>query len=127
MEPFGVTQIPVTGLDALLRDLTGRREAWQTRQDEKTAAEKRIGDLKAALDKDNALLSSLERDLAARVSDRDDLTRQVESLSASRRELFGERNADQEEKGLMMPRSGRERPLKRRVKSTGGWKKGSAP
>lgn len=100
VEPFGVTQIPVTGLDALLRDLTGRREAWQTRQDEKTAAEKRIGDLKAALDKDNALLSSLERDLAARVSDRDDLTRQVESLSASRRELFGERNADQEEKRL---------------------------
>jgi DNA repair protein SbcC/Rad50 len=100
VEPFGIFQIPVTGLDALLRDLTGRRDAWQTRQDEKTAAEKRIGEMKAALDKDNALLSSLERDLAARVRDRDDLTWQVESLSASRRELFGERNADQEEKRL---------------------------
>jgi DNA repair protein SbcC/Rad50 len=100
VEPFGITQIPVTGLDALLRDLTGRREAWQTRQDEKTAAEKRIGEMKAALDKDKALLSSLERDLAARVRDRDDLTRQVESLSASRHELFGERNADQQEKRL---------------------------
>ena len=100
MEPFGITQIPVTGLDALLRDLTGRRDAWQTRQDEKTAAEKRIGEMKAALDKDKALLSSLERDLAARCRDREDLLRQVESLSASRRELFGERNADREEKRL---------------------------
>jgi len=99
-EPFGITQIPVTGIDALLRDLTGRRDTWQTRQDEKTAAEKRIGEMKAALDKDKALLSSLERDLAARVRDRDDFTRQVESFSASRRELFGEKNADQEERRL---------------------------
>jgi exonuclease SbcC len=98
--PFGITQIPVTGIDALLGNLTGRREVWQTRQDEKTAAEKGIGDLKAALDKDNALLSSLERDLAARRKDRDDLLMQVQSLSASRRELFGEKNADQEEKRL---------------------------
>ena len=100
VEPFGVTEIPSTGLDALLRDLTGRRDAWQTRQDEKTAAEKKIGERKAALDKESALLAILERDLTARRRDRDDLMRQVESLSASRRELFGEKNADQEEKRL---------------------------
>jgi hypothetical protein len=36
------------------------------------SSEKRIGEMKAALDKDNALLLSLERDLAARRKDRDD-------------------------------------------------------
>ncbi|MCX5819008.1 MAG: AAA family ATPase [Deltaproteobacteria bacterium] len=100
VEPCGVTGIPATGLDAVLRDLTGRRDAWQAGQDEKTAAEKRIGEVKAALDKDSALLASLERDLTARCRDRDDLLRQVESLGASRRELFGEKNADREEKRL---------------------------
>jgi exonuclease SbcC len=100
MEPFGVAELPAIGLDTVLRDLTGRRDRWQARQDEKNNAEKRIGEMKAALDKDSALLASLERDLAARCRDRDNLRRQVESLSASRRELFGERNADQEEKRL---------------------------
>jgi exonuclease SbcC len=100
VEPFGITELPSAGLDALLQDLTGRRDMWQTRRDEKTAAEQRIGEMKAALDKDHALLSSLETDLAARRRDRDDLLRQVEALHASRRELFGERNADDEEKRL---------------------------
>ena len=100
VEPFGIVEIPSAGLDAVLRDLTGRRDKWQAGQDEKTAAGKRIGDLGAALDKESALLASLERDLTARRRDRDDRLRQVESLSASRRELFGEKNADQEEKRL---------------------------
>ncbi|MCX5837770.1 MAG: AAA family ATPase [Deltaproteobacteria bacterium] len=100
VEPFGVAELPSAGLDALLQDLTGRRDMWQTRRDEKTAAEKRIGELKAALERESALLSNLERDLAARREDRDDRVRQVESLGASRRELFGEKNADQEEKRL---------------------------
>jgi exonuclease SbcC len=100
VEPLGVAELPAIGLDAVLRDLAGRRDQWQAGQDEKTIAEKRIGEMKAALDKDSALLASLERDLAARCRDRDDLLRQVESLSDSRRELFGERNADQEEKRL---------------------------
>jgi DNA repair protein SbcC/Rad50 len=100
VEPFGVAEIPSIGLDAVFQDLTGRRDKWQVGQDEKTAAGKRIDDLRAALDKDSALLASLERDLAARCRDREDLLRQVESLYASRRELFGEKNADREEKRL---------------------------
>ena len=100
VEPFGIMQISPNGIDALLRDLTGRRDAWQTRQDEKTAAEQRIGEMKAALDKESALLASLEKDLSTRCKERDDLMRQVESLSDSRRELFGEKNADEEEKRL---------------------------
>ncbi|MFH2076894.1 MAG: SbcC/MukB-like Walker B domain-containing protein, partial [Pseudomonadota bacterium] len=100
VEPFGITQIPATGIDALLRGLAGRKDAWQTKQVEKTAAEKKLGELNAALDKDKSLLSSLEKGLAARVRDCDDLTRLVESLRASRRELFGERSADREEKRL---------------------------
>lgn len=109
VEPFGITEIPSDGPDTVLRKLAGRRDRWQSGQDDKTAGEKRIGEMKAALDRECALLASLDRDLAARRWDRDDLLRQVESLSDARRELFGERNADREEKRLAeaMERAGR--------------------
>jgi DNA repair protein SbcC/Rad50 len=100
VETFGVAEIPSAGLDALLQDLTARRDMWQIRRDEKTAAEQRIAEMQAAQDRERALLANLERDLAARRKECDDLMRRVESLGASRRELFGERNADQEEKRL---------------------------
>ena len=100
VKPFGVAEIPTAGLDVLLQDLTGRRDMWQIRRDEKAAAEKRIFALKASADHVGALLANLERDLAAKREDHEKRTQQVESLSASRRELFGEKNADEEEKRL---------------------------
>jgi len=77
-----------------------RKNTWEAKQDEKTGHEKKISDLKAGIDKENALLSSLEKDLTARRRERGDLTLQYESLCASRRELFGDKNPDQEEKRL---------------------------
>ena len=67
---------------------------------EKTTQEKQINELKAGIEKHQALLRSLEEDLAARRKDRDGLKGEYEFLSASRRELFGEKNADHEEKRL---------------------------
>ncbi|MFZ5995249.1 MAG: AAA family ATPase [Thermodesulfobacteriota bacterium] len=100
VEPFGVSQISLDSLDAILKDLGTRKEGWQAKEAEKTTLEKQIRELKAEIEKYNALLSSLEEDLAARRKDRDDLKMEYESLCASRRELFGEKNADQEEKHL---------------------------
>ena len=100
VEPFGISRISLDSLDALLQDLTGRKDTWQAKEAEKTTREKQINELKAAIEKHQALLGSLEKDLAARRKERDDLKGEYESLSASRRELFGEKNADQEEKRL---------------------------
>jgi len=101
VEPFGVSQIPVDNLDAVLKDLTARRNTWQTKSDEKTAKEKKINELNAGIEKNNALLSNIDADLAARRKNHDDLKMEYESLCGSRRELFGEKNADQEEKRLV--------------------------
>jgi exonuclease SbcC len=100
VEPFGVAQIQSDTLDAIMKDLTERKKTWETRQNAKIGHEKKISDLKAALDKDNALLSTLENDLALRSKVRDELMSQYESLCTSRREVFGDRNPDQEEKRL---------------------------
>lgn len=100
VEPFGVSQIQSSSFDAILKHLTGRKDTWQAKEDEKTAQEKKTDELKAGIEKNNALLSNLEEDLAARRKDHDNLKIEYESLYASRRELFGEKNADQEEKHL---------------------------
>jgi exonuclease SbcC len=98
--PFGVEELPSIDLDSILTDLTERKNRWQAKQDEKTAHEKKSDELKAEIDKTGILLESLEKDLAARRRDRDDLMKQCESLMASRRELFGGKEADPEEKRL---------------------------
>lgn len=100
VESFGIEDIPSTGLDDILKDLTERRNTWEAKQSEKTACEKKIGDLKAVIDRDGTLLGSLEKDLAARRKERGDLMGEYEFLCSSRRELFGNKNPDQEEKNL---------------------------
>ena len=100
VEPFGIKDILLTGTDDILKDLKKRRNTWEAKQDEKIACEKKIGDFKALIDRDAALLASLEKDLAARRKERGDLMGEYDSLCSSRRELFGEKNPDQEEKCL---------------------------
>ncbi|MEI8173413.1 MAG: AAA family ATPase [Deltaproteobacteria bacterium] len=100
VEPYGIGNIPLDSLDTILKDLTERRDTWRMKEDEKNAQEKKIGELKADIEKHNALLSALEKDLEARRKNCDDLKIEYDSLSASRRGIFGEKNVDQEEKRL---------------------------
>ena len=100
VKPLGVSEIPVDGFGNLLKDLTRRKDGWQAKEAEKTALEKKSGDLKAAVETHRALLGKLEDDLTLRRRDRDGLKGEHESLGASRRELFGEKSADEEEKRL---------------------------
>ncbi|MCX5831055.1 MAG: AAA family ATPase [Deltaproteobacteria bacterium] len=100
VELFGISQIQLESLDPLLKDLTGRKDIWLAKEAEKTNRDKQSDELKAALEKHQALLGSLEKDLAARCKERDGLKGEYESLSGSRQELFGEKNADGEERRL---------------------------
>jgi len=100
VKPFGILQIPSSDLDAISNDLTKRKNAWQVNLDEKADHEKKAGDLKAQVLKITALLDSLEKELVTRRNARDQLIRQYSELAKSRQVLFGEKDTDQEEKGL---------------------------
>jgi exonuclease SbcC len=100
LKPFGILQIPSSDIDAIFSDLTERKNAWQAKQDEKTDHEKKIGALKAEILKIGALWDSLKKDLVTRRKERDDLTKLYSSLGKARQELFGEKDADHEEKRL---------------------------
>ncbi|MCE5265656.1 MAG: AAA family ATPase [Deltaproteobacteria bacterium] len=100
VKPLGVSEIPPDGFSDLLKDLTRRKDSWQAKEAEKTALEKKAGELKAAVETHQALLDKLEEDVALRYKDRDGMKGEHETLGASRRTLFGEKNADGEEKRL---------------------------
>ncbi|MDD5723741.1 MAG: AAA family ATPase [Syntrophales bacterium] len=100
VEPFGVMQIPSNDLDSILKDLAGRKDTWQAKQGEKSELEKKVRNLEAGIEKDKALLEKLKHDLKESGKNRGDMALEHASLSASRRELYGERNTDQEEKRL---------------------------
>jgi exonuclease SbcC len=98
--PFGVEQTPSGDLDAMLRGLTTRHDLWQKNLEDKTGKEKTITDQKAEIQKRQALLESLEKDITTKREERQNLMRLYDSECASRRELFGDKSPDKEEKRL---------------------------
>ncbi|MDD5168994.1 MAG: SbcC/MukB-like Walker B domain-containing protein, partial [Syntrophales bacterium] len=100
VEPFGIRELPLEGLHVLLKDLSGRKDAWQAKEMERISWEKRIGELKGEVEKNKALLLSLEEELTVRRQERDGLKGEHDYLVGSRRELFGEKNADEVERRL---------------------------
>lgn len=101
IEPFGVSRLALQDVDAVLQDLTARHDAWQFKQNEKNAGEKRIASLHAEISQVQALLGNLEKDMTARCAERHALIEACTVQSSAREALFGDKNPDEEEKRLI--------------------------
>ncbi len=100
LKPLGIEEMPMDGFEPFLQELAGRQEAWQAREAKKTTLEQRAGELKAAGEKERALRLQWTEDLELRLREREGLQEAYERLAASRRELLGDKNPDEEERGL---------------------------
>lgn len=100
VEPFGIKELSISGLEAVMEGLTRRRKTWQDMEGRQVAGEKRIQDIKGEIDREIALMDSLKGELAARGKERDEGAAAYEALLSSRREIFGAGNPDIEEKKL---------------------------
>ncbi|MCX5828357.1 MAG: AAA family ATPase [Deltaproteobacteria bacterium] len=100
VEPFGIKELPISSLEAILDGLTRRQKTWQDMEVRQTVGEKRIQEIKGEIDREIALLESLEGELATRRKDRDEGAAAYAALLSSRREIFGDRNPDVEEQKL---------------------------
>ena len=100
VEIYGIGEISTAGLTAILENLTNRRDTWQAKQADKRKHEGNIGALNAELEKYKALSGKLEGDLQVKRKEHDALAQQSEQLRKERHELYGDRNADEEEKRL---------------------------
>lgn len=100
VEPFGIKNLSIGDLEAVMAVLTRRQKTWQDMEVQQIAGEKRIQEIKGEIDREIALMDSLEGELKARRKDRDEGAASYAALLSFRREIFGERNPDLEEKKL---------------------------
>ncbi|MBI5590238.1 MAG: AAA family ATPase [Deltaproteobacteria bacterium] len=95
---YGVKEIPVSGLDRIMKQLTQRRDSWQSKQAEKSDQEKKIATLRSELEKQRALLASLDETFQTMLMAHDELTKQADAMRKERRDLYQDKNPDAEEK-----------------------------
>ncbi|MBN1543420.1 AAA family ATPase [candidate division KSB1 bacterium] len=98
--PLGITEIPDSDVESLLDSLKARQKAWRDRVREKAEIDKQIADLdsemnrlraviltqRTALDEKRKRLAILEKDYTAKIGER--------------KELYGDKNPDTEERRL---------------------------
>ena len=100
VEPYGCMKISLQNADEVLAELARRRNLHGERLQERELLAKKRADLDSDRQKQQALLAETDRSLAATGELlRDSLARGAE-LAGSRRDLFGDRNPDSEEKRL---------------------------
>ncbi|MBW6486658.1 MAG: AAA family ATPase [Syntrophobacterales bacterium] len=98
IEPFGILRIPPDNPAVILKELIRRKDDWQTKEVEKANQGKKIEALQGGLEKNETLHESLKQALEVKRTEGDRLRNNLDSLQTSRRELFGEKSADEEEK-----------------------------
>ncbi|PKN32893.1 MAG: chromosome segregation protein SMC [Deltaproteobacteria bacterium HGW-Deltaproteobacteria-19] len=100
IERYGIAEISADELDSILKKLTVRRDDWRAKEEEKQELERKVGERKADIEKDGALLTHLEKDLEGKRMNCDALKAEHEALGVSRRDLFGDKDANNEERLL---------------------------
>lgn len=115
MEPYGCRDISPRTAEETLALLTKRRTAYGERLREKEVREKRRADLAGEREKQQALLTETERNRAERERLLLDRTALQEELANRRREIYGERDPNSEEKrlaeALRLAEEGRDRAV----------------
>ncbi len=100
VEPYGCEGISLQNAEDIFAALTKRRSAYGERLQEKERLVKKISDLDSELKKQQALLAELERNLTEREGLFRGRDTQRTEMATLRRELFGDRSTDSEEKRL---------------------------
>lgn len=100
VEQYGYKNISLQSAEEMLAALTKRRSAHGERLQEKELLAKRLADLGSEMQKQQALLTEVAKNLAEKEELLHDKLAQRAELVSLRQELFGDRNPDSEEKRL---------------------------
>ncbi len=100
VEPYGFRDVDPDKADEMLAVLTARRSAWQQWTQTRENLEKRRFEVIAQKDKQQALLTEVERVLSEKDQQVRNLTAKRHDLVEQRLDIYGERDPDLEEKRL---------------------------
>ncbi len=98
--PLGITEIPETQVSSLLESLTMRLHEWQAQVNKKSDIEKQIAGLSSEIKRLDAVIETQSNALAKHTERLQVLKNEYSSVSNERIALYGDRNPDDEERGL---------------------------
>ena len=100
LEPLGITEIPDTKISSLRESLRERLEAWQSQTKTKVEIEKQISDIASEIKRLDAVIQAQSRTLAENRGRLETLKKEHTAGSDERKDLYGDKNPDDEEKRL---------------------------
>ncbi|MDR1890457.1 MAG: AAA family ATPase [Zoogloeaceae bacterium] len=100
VQPFDIATLTADKLQAVLEQLTIRRDQWLTRQKENTALEQKITALEQQTRYQAEQMQNAERKLGQQREQQAGLLRERENLLAERQKIFGDKKTDSEEARL---------------------------
>ena len=100
LEPLDITEIPDSNISSLQKSLHERLEAWQSQANAKTEIEKQITDIDSEIKRLNAVINTQNRTLAENRSRMKALKNEHATENDKRKDLYGDKNPDEEEKRL---------------------------
>lgn len=100
LQPLGITEIPDSKISALLKSLRERLEAWQSQTKTKAEIEKQITDIDSEIKSLDAVIEKQSYTLTENRSHLETLKKEHAAGSNERKDLYGDKNPDDEEKRL---------------------------
>ncbi len=97
---FGIDELPVGSLDRVQKELTVRRDRWLARQREKQNLDPKIAELDAQIRKQAERIQEKDDSRKRQNERRAGLLQEREALGRERREIFGDKNPNEEEERL---------------------------
>jgi exonuclease SbcC len=97
---YGIEELSIAELSSTLDGLTRRRDVWQTKQASKEILQKNINIEEIQLVKQRTLLGKIDEELQAQRLNLGRLINDLEGMEHARRDIFGDKCPDVEEKRL---------------------------
>jgi exonuclease SbcC len=97
LQPLGIAEIPDSDVSALLESLRERVKAWQTQVKKKTDIGKQIGDFDSELKRLDAVIETQSNALNEKQEYLEFLKKDYAAGCDERKELYGDKNPDDEE------------------------------
>jgi exonuclease SbcC len=100
LQPLGIADIPETDISSLTETLRARLKAWQAQVKKKADIEKQISDIDSEVKRLNAVIDTQVKALREKQENLERLKKELAAETEKREALYGDRNPDEEERGL---------------------------
>ena len=100
LQPLGVTEIPESEVESLVKSLKSRLKAWQEQVKQKIDIEKQIADIDSELKRLDAVIDTQVKALTEKQENLERLKKELADGTQERKQLYGDKKPDEEESRL---------------------------